>query len=154
MAAKTIGFFSREVLARLGIRPGEGEVLEALWRKHIQGPLARHVYPVRYARGVLSLETDSPVWTSRLRPFEKELIARLRAAESYFQELHALRVRVNPRRAAAQTAPGGGARRPAPPVPKRPSAEAARALRATAVYITDPVLRASLEKLARHGDGD
>ncbi len=141
---KTIGFFSHDVLARLGIRLDEAATLQSLWLKHVQGPLAEHVCPVRYAQGVLSLQTDSPVWASRLRQYEPELIARLRR-EDYLRALRGLRVRVVPSRAAQ---PSRSAAQRA--VPKRPSKQVAAAIRGTAENIADPVLRACLQRLAKN----
>lgn len=146
MGTKTIGLFSREVLARLGIRLDEAVALQSLWVKHVQGPLAEHVRPVRYAQGVLSLRTDSPVWASRLRQFEPELIGRLKS-EEYLRGLRALRLRVDPSCAAPPTR---GVNRRA--VPARPSRQAAAAIRSTAEAIADPELRAALQKLAKHTD--
>lgn len=148
MGTKTIGQCSRDVLARLGIRPEEAAALQSLWVKHVQGPLAEHVRPVRYAQGVLSLQADSPVWASRLRQFEPELIGRLRR-EEYLRELRALKLRVDPSRAAIGLVRAPSRR--AVPVP--PTLEAAAAIRSTAEAIGDPLLRASLLRLAAHTGG-
>lgn len=148
MGTKSIGLFSREVLARLGIRLDEAVALQSLWVKHVPGPLAEHVRPVRYAQGVLSLRTDSPVWASRLRQFEPQLIGQLRS-EEYLRGLRALRLRVDPS-GTALPPPTPGATRRRRAVPARPSKQAAAAIRSTAEAIADPELRAALQKLAKH----
>lgn len=142
MKMKTIGAFSREALARLGVRPEERAALESLWCRHIQPPLSAHTRPLRYAHGTLGVQADSPVWASRLRHYEQELLAQLRR-EPYFKDLRVIRVRVNP----SQGAPSVG--RPNPTRrPNRLSADSARAIRSVADGVTDPTLRAALERLA------
>lgn len=144
---KTIGAFSRDVLARLGVWPEERAVLEDLWRRHIQPPLSAHVRPLRYVQGMLRVQADSPVWASRLRHYEQELLGRLRF-EPYFKDLRTIRVRVNPSPGILPVGRPRPARRP-----NRLSADSARAIRGMADGIADPALRTALERLAANFAG-
>ncbi len=142
--ARRIGsFFSQETLRQMGM-PQDLNLLPQIseaWTLAVGEPLCRHVLPTRYVRGQLSLSADSSTWASRIRHQQQGLIERLRQNPA-FSQLAALQVRILP--------PGEGRRRGSlPATPNQLSSSNLRLLEQVAVDISDPALRAALERLGR-----
>lgn len=122
---------------------GEDVRLSALWAGLAPSVLVRHVRPVGYAHGQLTLHTDSPVWASRVRHEQQAIRDRLRT-DPYFQDLVKLTVRVTPVGLHdVGLSPGRVART------KNFSANTAVFLGQVAKEESDPALRAALERLAK-----
>lgn len=130
----------------LSARIDEHSRLRHAWHARVAEPLASHAHPVRYAAGLLFVHVDTAAWASRLRHERPALITSLRA-NPMFRDLRDIRARVVPPRAEAIEAVK---------VPHRPasrlSARAAKVVGQTADTISDPGLRAALERLSRSAD--
>lgn len=117
--------------------------LPTRWKSHVSEPLASHSYPVNYADGRLSVRADTPVWASRLRQSQQEIMNQLRN-DSFFTDLRELQVRVLPERSGVSMSGEIGEPRP----PSRIPEHAAQLIKSVADGITDPALRNSLARLA------
>lgn len=106
-------------------------------------PLARHCRAVNLANGVLTLHSDSPVWTTRLRFIGPRLLESLRRHPE-LGEVREVRIRSLP----ASVLPVVSAHRPLRSS-SRLSPAAASHVRDAALAISAPVLRAALLRLAR-----
>lgn len=127
----------------LNRRVDEGLRLRRIWAAAVAEALAAHAYPVRYAAGLLFVHVDTPAWASRLRHQQSALISALRR-DPALRDLTELRVRVVPPESAETPTADRRA-------PSRLSAQAAKVIERTAVAISDPDLRAALERLAQRG---
>ena len=113
----------------------------AVWSQIVGAPLAEHVVPARYHDGCLSLRADSPVWASRIRQQQADIIARLHTSP-VLRQLTMLKVRVEPLH---QERPRAARK----PVVHYPSKGTVTLLEQVANDIADPDLRAALQRLAR-----
>jgi hypothetical protein len=104
-------------------------------------PLARHCRAANLADGILTLHSDSPVWTTRLRFVGPRLLESLRRHPD-LGEAREVRIRSTP------VLPARSAHHPLRPLP-RLSPAAANHLREAALTISAPALRAALLRLAR-----
>lgn len=111
------------------------------WTAVVGESLARHVYPIRYARGRMILRADSAVWVSKVRHLHDTLAAQLREVP-LFRELIGIEVRAAPLdRAAARRATGRK--------PRALSSSTRALLESVAADIADPQLREALARLGR-----
>jgi hypothetical protein len=116
------------------------------WQRVIQSclnePLCSHVQLANFRNGLLILQTDSPVWASKLRYLVPELVKQCRSHPA-FQSLRDIRILVSPFRLT-----------PEPEPPRRPTLSAAsrQLLEKTADHIDHPGLKASLLRLSRRGN--
>jgi hypothetical protein len=108
-------------------------------RRALPPPLSAHCLHAVLAAGVLTLTTDSPVWSSRLRFFAPELA---RSLAPRYGAIASCRVRIQPPAVTLCAAPA----------PKhRLSATTKQHLLDTAAGIEDADLAAALRRLARVG---
>jgi hypothetical protein len=129
----------------LNRRSDEGLQLRQAWLAAIPEPLVSHAHPVRYTAGLLFVHADSPAWAGRLRHEQSTFMAALKRV-SFLRDLTDLRVRVVPLDAGPLT-------KAASPRPmSRLSANAANVVEQSAATISDPDLRAALQRLAQRGD--
>jgi hypothetical protein len=127
-------------LGRLCAQAGELSRIDDLLRSLLPEPLSRHVRTCAMRGATLVLQTDSPVWSVRLRLEQQRLVARLRATSDF---AHIAGLRITVAAPAVSREP-----RPRPP---RLSAAAAETLARCAESQTDPALQASLARLSRRG---
>jgi hypothetical protein len=121
------------------------EHLSKIVAEQLPDPLARHCRAIQLTNGVLTLQSDSPVWVTRLRFIGPRLLETLRR----HPELGAAReIRIK----VAPPVVTDVARNPLRPLPRLSPAGAAH-LRAAASTITAPDLRAALLRLAGRGQG-
>jgi hypothetical protein len=103
--------------------------------------MSGHSEPTNFEGGRLTVTVRSPAWASRLRQQEAGLVRSLRA-DPVFRGLRDIKVRIQP------TDP---VMKPMPTPMRGPSripSQAARLVRSVAETVTDPQLRAALERLA------
>lgn len=129
----------------LGHRVDEDSRLRQAWRARIPEPLASHVRPVRYAAGTLFVHVDTSAWASRLRHQQPALVSALKGVP-LFRDLVDFRFRVVPLEAPAPRAA-------VKPTPSRLSAKAAKTVADAARTVSNPDLRAALERLAESASG-
>jgi hypothetical protein len=103
--------------------------------------MAGHSEPTSFEGGRLTITVPSPAWASRLRQQETGLVRALRT-DPEFRALRDIKVRIQP------TDPVVRSELPAPRGPSRLSTQAARLVRSVAETVSDPQLRAALERLA------
>jgi len=127
-------------LRELGLPADVARLAEitAAWTEAVGEELARRVHPIRYTGGRLVLRADSAVWVSKVRHSHEMLSQRLRQ-QHQFRDLVGLEVRA---------APLDRQGRRAPPRARRVlSEETRKLLQSVAADISDPLLRATLERL-------
>jgi hypothetical protein len=117
--------------------------LSILWRQCVQPPLADHAHPSNYVRGRLEIECHGSAWASRLRHNQNELLRQLRQLPG-FEDLRELRVRVVPLQRAVSAPPAARAGSAS----RMPTAAAAM-MQTLAETVTDPTLRAALQRLGK-----
>ncbi|MCL7461532.1 DciA family protein [Pseudomonas sp. NW5] len=117
------------------------EQLQQCLEQQLQPAARAHCKVASWRDGVLLLIITSSEWATRLR-YQQQRLLRLLQACPEFAGLQRILMRVRP----AYTPQAGN--RP----PPRLSGEAAQTLRSTATGISDPRLRAALERLASHGE--
>jgi hypothetical protein len=117
--------------------------LSILWRQCVQPPLADHAHPSNYVRGRLEIECHGSAWASRLRHNQNELLRQLRQLPG-FEDLRELRVRVVPLQRAVSVPPAARAG-----AASRMPATAAALMQSLAETVTDPALRAALQRLGK-----
>jgi len=129
-------------LRELGLPPDVARLAEisTAWTSAVGENLARHVHPIRYTGGRLVLRADSAVWVSKVR-HSHELLSRELRHHALFRDLVGLEVRTAPL--------GRQAGRPTPRPRHSISDKTRELLRSVAADITDPQLRATLERLGR-----
>jgi hypothetical protein len=114
------------------------ERLNGLVRACLPAPLEQHCRVANLERGILTLHSDGPGWTTRLR-FELPRLLRVLRQESDFASLEDIRLRQAPVI-------------PTPPQPPRQAARLSAAtgdhLRAVAAATEIPALREALLRLA------
>lgn len=137
-----LDLYVQQITARYRRRPSDLSALADLadaWRACAGEPLARFTHVAHFAEGRAVIYASSPVWFSKLRHQQQQLLQCLRA-RCPSAGLTALHLRV---------APGGAARTrsrlPAPAL----SPPVRKLLAASAEGIADPDLRAALERLAK-----
>jgi len=121
----------------------ESARLASMWHQCVQPPLAEHARPGSLRHGSLEIIADSPVWASRLRQHQMELLRRLRLLPG-LEDVHEVRVRVvpaAPKTAARRAAPTRGESR----IPRNVRAQ----LQGLAEDVSDPALRAALRRLGK-----
>jgi hypothetical protein len=123
-------------LSDLGNRAGELSRLDRLLSGLLPEPLARHVRACAVRNGTLVLQTDSPVWSTRLRMTQRQLLAAMRTEAA--PDISRLQILVSP--------PVFQVERSKPA--RRLSAAAANLLAHCARSETDPALRAALTRLS------
>jgi hypothetical protein len=136
-------FLSSDTLDGLGMPRDLRDLpqIVAAWSSTVDAPLAQHVTPARYHDGCLSLRADSPVWASKIRHQQADIVARLRNNPA-LRQLTLLKVQIEPLQISRPRA--------APkPVVRYPSKGTVTLLEQVASDITDPGLRAALQRLAR-----
>jgi hypothetical protein len=111
------------------------------WTECVGTPLAEHVQPIRYTAGKLVLRASSAAWVSKVRHNHDTLIRKLRG-HPLFRDLIGFEVRASPLDRVLRQEP--------PRAPRSLSAETRRLLESVAADTTDPALRDSLIRLARH----
>lgn len=117
------------------------EQLQQRLEQQLQPAARPHCKVASWRDGVLLLIITSSEWATRLR-YQQQRLLRLLQACPEFAGLQRILMRVRP---TWQAPPG---KRPALSL----SGEAAQTLRSTAAGISDPRLRAALERLARHSE--
>jgi hypothetical protein len=135
-------FGQRGTLHAISSHARQLESLQRIIQACLNEPMCSHVQLANYRNSLLILQTDSPVWASKLRYLVPELIKQCQLHPS-FQSLRDIRILVAPFRAEAKPV-----KRPQP----RLSAASRQLLESTAENITDPELKASLLRLSRRGD--
>jgi len=115
------------------------EHLQRLLESQLQPAAREHCHVASWRDGTLLLVVTDGHWATRLRYQQKRLQRQLQALEA-FGNLQRILFKVQPRVGATQ--------RPASAI--QLSESAAQSLRETAEEITDPKLRAALERLASH----
>lgn len=103
--------------------------------------LVQHTQVVRWENGRLTVQTDSAAWATRLRYLTPQLLRCLRQSPTFAEARH-IELRVAP--LAASTAPAVQRAYLSP--------HSASIIDANADSIADPLLRAALKRLARHGE--
>ena len=125
-------------LARLCAQAGELSRINRLLTTFLPAALAPHVRACAIHTDTLVLQTDSPVWSTRLRLEQQLLLAKIRAADG-LAAINSLRVTV------AVPATPQQKQLPKPQL----SAAAAATLTQCAESQSDSALRASLTRLSR-----
>jgi hypothetical protein len=138
---KTINNLSAEILRRFGGQLDRLGSLRARWHRLVGEPMAGHSEPTCFEGGRLTVTVPSPAWASRLRQQEAGLVRTLRA-DAEFRGLRDIKVRVQPTDPAIKFSPA------TTQAPSRISSQAARLVRSVAETVSDPHLRAALERLA------
>ncbi|CAO3302971.1 DUF721 domain-containing protein [Pseudomonas sp. P14-2025] len=118
------------------------EHLQRLLESQLQPAAREHCHVASWRDGTLLLVVTDGHWATRLRYQQKRLLAALQAMEA-FGNLRRILYKVQPPLVPAKR--GGHA--------AELSNSAAESLRDTAEGITDPKLRAALERLATHAQG-
>lgn len=140
-----------DLLQRLGRELDESSRLGLVWSRVLSGALADHTRPRHYEQGRLTVSVPSTAWASRLRQQQTSLIERLQR-EPGLTGLRELVVQISPKgesdTSAELRALADSTRRP----PTRLTAKTARLLREVAERVSDPELRAALERLAGKAD--
>ena len=125
-------------LAHLFAQAGELSRINRLLTTVLSQALAPHVRACAIHADTLVLQTDSPVWATRLRLEQQRLLAEIRAVDG-LAAINALRITVTvPLTPQVRQTPG-----------LRLSATAASTLAQCAESQTDPALRAALLRLSR-----
>jgi hypothetical protein len=132
-------FGQRGTLHAISSHARQLESLQRIIQACLNEPLCSHVQLANYRKGLLILQTDSPVWASKLRYLVPELRKQCQLHPS-FQSLRDIRILVAPFRAEPRPV-----QRPQP----RLSAASRQILESTAENINDPGLKASLLRLSR-----
>jgi hypothetical protein len=127
-------------LARLCAQAGELSRVNRLLTTLLPAPLAQHVRACAIHADTLVLQTDSPVWSTRLRLEQQRLLAEFRAVDG-LTCINSLRVTV--------AVPATSREQQTPKL--RLSATAAATLAQCAESQTDSALRAALARLSRRG---
>src|SRR3972149_52742 len=130
------------VLKRAGAHMDKLSSLLSHWKASVGEPLVSPSFPVSYDNGRLSLRADTSAWASRLRHSQADIMDRLRA-DTYFQDLQELYVRVLPERAGGPLEKKREGLLPSP-IPE----SAAHLIKSVADDIVDPALRKSLIRRA------
>lgn len=125
-------------LARLCAQAGELSRVNRLLTAVLPAPLAPHVRACAIHQDTLVLQTDSPVWSTRLRLEQQRLLAAIRATDG-LNCINSVRVTV--------AVPVTSREQQTPTL--RLSATAAAILAQCADSQSDPALRASLVRLSR-----
>ena len=126
------------ILARLYAHAGELSRLNRLLTDLLPPTLASHVSACAIHADTLALQTDSPVWATRLRLEQQRLLAELRAVDGLAAICH-LHITV--------AVPADSQQKPAQK--PRLSAAAAATLTQCSESQTDSALRATLARLSR-----
>jgi len=139
--SRSIKALSAEVLRRFGRQIDEFAQWRMRWHTLVGEPMTGHSEPILYEAGRLTVAADGPAWASRIRQQEAALLRALRA-DPTLRGLREIKVTIRPTsaRAAASVAPTRQ--------PSRLSPRAARLVRSIAETVTDPDLRAALERLS------
>ncbi|MCQ0165904.1 DUF721 domain-containing protein [Pseudomonas sp. S12(2018)] len=116
--------------------------LQRLVESQLQPAAREHCHVASWREGTLLLIVTDGHWATRLRYQQKRLLRQLQMMEA-FSSLTRINFRVQPM---AGVAPAAGH-------PMDISTRSAQNIHATAEGITDPKLKAALERLARHGKG-
>ncbi len=117
--------------------------IEGILRQRLDPETSRHVRLGEIAGGELTLYVDSPAWAGRLRFESGDIISIINKIE-VTSSIHSIKIHVMPKLSEPAI----------PPREKSPvhaSAEFAHLVEALAEGETDPILKASLAKLARKG---
>ncbi|WP_375740071.1 DUF721 domain-containing protein [Pseudomonas boanensis] len=114
--------------------------LQQLVASQLQPAAREHCHVASWREGRLLLIVTDGHWATRLRYQQARLLRQLKAFED-FAGLSKIIFKVQP-------TTGGSAK---PAAESRLSPTAAESLQATAETVSDPRLRAALERLARHG---
>lgn len=118
------------------------EALNKMLREQLPPPLNQHCQAANLRDDTLLLHADSPAWALKLRYSAPVMLERLRRQPG-LQQLRTINVKVKPTGIA--TTPAKKTRH------AQMSEDTAKLLDDVAGAITDPTLRASLLRLARHG---
>ena len=102
--------------------------------------MAAHSEPICYEAGLLTVAADGPAWASRVRQQEVGLLRGLKT-DPAFGALREIRVTVQPTKSVAAASVAPAIR------PSRISSKAARLVQSIAASVSDPQLRAALERL-------
>ena len=130
-------------LKRLYAQAKAVERLQSLVETQLEPAAREHCKVASLADGVLRFVVSSSHWATRLRYQQKRLVRQLQAYKE-FATLTKIHCKVHPPLV-----------KKAPPVrTMRRSSVAAEHLQETAEQVTDPNLRAALQKLASHHNGN
>jgi hypothetical protein len=110
--------------------------INAAWMEIVGAAFAEHVHPVRYAAGKLMLRASSTVWVSKVRHSHQTLSQALRQQPIFRLEVRAAPLERRQQKTTQRTR-------------QSLSAATRHLLDTVATDITDPGLRAALERLAR-----
>jgi len=134
-------------LRQLGAHLDDSARLRAEWMANVEAPLAAHVAPLGYELGQLRLGAATPAWASRARMQQTTIMKQLRK-RPFFRELRGIKIRVQP---VGESSPGVASAKSGVGASRvsRLSPSVAAFVRDVAGEITDPSLRAALERLAR-----
>jgi len=83
------------LVKRLHEHLDESARLASIWHECVKPPLSDHARPGSYRHGSLDVIADGPVWASRLRQNQMDLLRQLRRLGG-FEDLCEVRVRVVP----------------------------------------------------------
>ncbi|MHC6224165.1 DUF721 domain-containing protein [Pseudomonas sp. X10] len=117
--------------------------LQRLLESQLQPAAREHCHVASWREGTLLLVVTDGHWATRLRYQQKRLLRQLQGMEA-FMGLQRILFKVQP--STTHTRPQGPA--------TELSSQAAESIQSTAEGISDPKLRAALERLARHAQGN
>ncbi len=115
------------------------EQLQHLLESQLQPAARAHCHVASWREGCLLLILTDGHWATRLRYQQRRLLRQLQGLEA-FAGLTRILFKVQP----------AASHRPAAPAPSGLSASAAEHIQATAAGISDPKLKAALQRLAQH----
>lgn len=115
--------------------------LSALLHRCLTPELAPHARLLRWEEGQLTVQTDSAAWATRLRYLAPQLLRCLQQLPPFAEA----------RRIEIHIAPVGTPAATKKPQPAHLSPDSAYLIEVYAATVTDPHLRAALQRLARRG---
>jgi len=130
---------SKSTFQQLLRRTNAIERLNSLLKQVVSSPLKEHCQAVGVAAGKLLIQTDSPVWASRLRYQQQGILALLKKNDE-LSFLTGLSIQVRPE---------AGKKNPTKRKAAAPSADSAAQMDRLAEEIHDPKLKEALRKIAR-----
>ncbi len=136
-----------DLLQRLGRELDEASRLELAWSRVLPAPLSEQTRPCHYEHGRLTVSAPSAAWASRLRQQQSSLVERLRR-EPGLTGLRELVVQIAPKGESDTVAELRTLAKSTRRAPARLTPQTARLLREVAERVSDPELRAALERLA------
>lgn len=136
-----------DLLQRLGRELDEASRLGLAWSRVLPAPLSEQTRPRHYEHGRLTVSAPSAAWASRLRQQQASLIERLQR-EPGLTGLRELVVQIAPKGESDTVAELRTLAKSTRRAPARLTPQTAQLLREVAERVSDPELRAALERLA------